>query len=321
MKVLLTGASGFIGSHTVEELVREGFDVRVFLRYNSTGYVGNLTRLPREILDHLELHWGDIRDYTSTRRATEGVDAVLHLAAQISVPYSFQNPIDFAMNNVVGTTNLLKAALEAGVSKFIHVSTSEIFGGSNEPLSEDSPRRPRSPYAASKVGADAMVRSFHYAYGLNTFIVRPFNTYGPRQSPRALIPWIILQALKGDTVRLGNLKPRRDFTYVKDTARALVLALLRDTPPGGEVNLGVGRSYSVLDVVRTVEEVLGKRLKVVQDPALVRPQAMEVFNLVSDNRRAREILGWEPRYTFREGISLTIDYFRENGGRTFVGWL
>jgi len=306
MKVLVTGASGFIGSHVVEELVERGYEVRVFLRYNSTGYVGNLSKVPPEVLDRLEMYWGDIRDFTSVARAVEGVDAVLHLAAQISVPYSFQNPIDFAMNNVVGTTNVLKA---------------EIFGGSDYPLSETSLRLPRSPYAASKVGADAMVKSFYYAYGLNTLIIRPFNTYGPRQSPRALIPWIILQALRGDTVRLGNLKPRRDFTYVKDTARALVLALESDTGGGEEINLGVGRSYSVLEIVETVGKVMGKKLKVVQDESLIRPTRMEVFNLISDNRKAREILGWEPQVPLEEGIRRTVEYFRENGGAHRKGWL
>ncbi len=321
MKVLVTGASGFIGSHVVEELVRKGYGVRVFLRYNSTGYVGNLSKVPQEVLDKLEMYWGDIRDFTSVVRAVGGVDAVLHLAAQISVPYSFQNPIDFAMNNVVGTTNVLKASLDAGIKKLVHVSTSEIFGGSDSPLSETSPRLPRSPYAASKVGADAMVKSFYYAYGLNTLIIRPFNTYGPRQSPRALIPWIILQALKGDTVRLGNLKPRRDFTYVKDTARALVLALEADTEGGEEINLGVGKSYSVLEIVETVGRVMGKNLRVVQDESLIRPTRMEVFNLISDNRRAKEILGWEPQVSLEEGIRRTVEYFRENGGAHREGWL
>ncbi len=321
MRVLVTGASGFIGSHLVEELVAEGFEVRVFLRYNSTGYIGNLSHLPPEVLERLEMYWGDVRDLTSVARATEGVDAVLHLAAQISVPYSFQNPIDFAMNNVVGTANVLKASLDAGVGKVIHVSTSEIFGGSDTPLSEDSRRLPRSPYAASKVGADAMVKSFYYAYGLNTLIVRPFNTYGPRQSPRALIPWIIVQALKGDTVRLGNLKPRRDFTYVKDTVRALILALKRETEGADEINLGTGRSFSVREVVEVVAKVLGKELKVIQDRSLVRPQRMEVFNLVSDNRKAREVLGWKPQVSLEEGIRRTVEYFTEMGGTHRRGWV
>ena len=321
MRVLVTGASGFIGSHVVEELLSRGYEVRVFLRYNSTGYIGNLSKLPPGLLQEVEMYWGDIRDFTSVARAVKGVEAVLHLAAQISVPYSFQNPIDFAMNNVVGTTNVLKASLDAGVRKLIHVSTSEIFGGSDAPLSEDSPRLPRSPYAASKVGADAMVKSFYYSYGLNTLTVRPFNTYGPRQSLRALIPWIILQALKGDTVRLGNLKPRRDFTYVKDTARALVLALEANTEGGDEINLGVGRSYSVLEVVEVVGRVLGKELKVVQDESLVRPTRMEVFNLISDNRKAREVLGWEPQVPLEEGIRRTVEYVKENGGTRLGGWM
>ncbi|NPB02851.1 MAG: SDR family NAD(P)-dependent oxidoreductase [Thermotogae bacterium] len=321
MRVLVTGASGFIGSHTVEELVERGLKVRVFLRYNSTGYVGNLIHLSEEVFQSLEMVWGDIRDYTSVLRAVEGVDVVLHLAAQISVPYSFQNPIDFAINNVVGTTNLLKASLDTGVKKFVHISTSEIFGGDEKPLSESSPRRPRSPYAASKVGADAMVESFFYSYGLNTLVIRPFNTFGPRQSPRALIPWIIFQALRGNEVRLGNLEPRRDFTFVKDTARALVLAVIKDTPAGEQINLGVGRSFSVLDVVKAVERVLGRELKVIQDPSLVRPKPMEVLNLVSDNRKAKSLLGWEPRYSFEEGLRITVEHLRKRETLIHRGWV
>jgi nucleoside-diphosphate-sugar epimerase len=253
-KVLITGASGFIGSHTVESALDRGYSVRVFLRYNSTGYVGNLRFLGKK-LKEIEIFWGDIRDYTSVLRAVKGVDYVIHLAAQISVPYSFQNPIDFAMNNVVGTTNILKASVECGISKFVYTSTSEIFGGSDEPLNEDSLRIPKSPYSASKVGADAMVKSFFYTYNLNTLILRPFNTFGPRQSIRALIPWIIYQGLMSEKVKLGNLEPKRDFTYVKDTVEGILLALEKETEGGDEINLGTGRSFSVMEVVEVVSKV------------------------------------------------------------------
>ncbi len=321
MKVLITGASGFIGSHLVEEAVGEGFSVRVFLRYNSTGYTGNLTQIPEDVLRGVEIFWGDIRDYTSVERAVRGVDAVMHLAAQISVPYSFQNPIDFAINNVVGTTNVLKASVEHGVCRFVHVSTSEIFGGSDRPLDESSPRAPKSPYAASKVGADAMVRSFYHTYGLNAVIVRPFNTYGPRQSLRALIPWIIVQALRGDVVRLGNLTPRRDLTYVKDTVRGILSALKVRTEGFLDVNLGSGRGYSVEELVDIVGRVLNKRLEVVSDPTLVRPKEVEVFNLVSDNRKAREVLNWSPRVSIEEGIRLTAEYIRRRGLKGVENWV
>lgn len=309
-KVLITGASGFIGSHMVEEALERGYSVRVFLRYNSTGYIGNLRFLEREKLKSIEIFWGDIRDYTSVLRATKGVDYVIHLAAQISVPYSFQNPIDFAMNNVVGTTNVLKASLESGVLKFVYTSTSEIFGGSDEPLNEDSLRIPKSPYAASKVGADAMVKSFYYTYNLNTLIIRPFNTFGPRQSIRALIPWIIYQALNSDKVMLGNLNPKRDFTFVKDTVNGILLSLERETSGGDEINLGTGKSISVLEVVEVVGKVLNKKLNIVQDPTLIRPERVEVHNLISDNRKAKEVLGWEPQWDFEDGVRETVEYVK-----------
>jgi dTDP-glucose 4,6-dehydratase len=319
-KVLITGASGFIGSHTVESALDRGYSVRVFLRYNSTGYVGNLRFLGKK-LKEIEIYWGDIRDYTSVLRAVKGVDYVIHLAAQISVPYSFQNPIDFAMNNVVGTTNILKASVECGISKFVYTSTSEIFGGSDEPLNEDSLRIPKSPYSASKVGADAMVKSFFYTYDLNTLILRPFNTFGPRQSIRALIPWIIYQGLRSEKVKLGNLEPKRDFTYVKDTVEGLLLALEKETEGGNEINLGTGRSFSVMEVVEVVSKVLGKNLKVEVEEKLKRPKKAEVFNLIADNSKAKRVLGWEPKWSFEEGVRETVEYVRSLGDISLEGWV
>jgi len=319
-KVLITGASGFIGSHTVESALDKGYSVRVFLRYNSTGYVGNLRFLGKK-LKEIEIFWGDIRDYTSVLRAVKGVDYVIHLAAQISVPYSFQNPIDFAMNNVVGTTNILKASVEGGISKFVYTSTSEIFGGSDEPLNEDSLRIPKSPYSASKVGADAMVKSFFYTYNLNTLILRPFNTFGPRQSIRALIPWIIYQGLRSEKVKLGNLEPKRDFTYVKDTVEGILLALEKETEGGDEINLGTGRSFSVMEVVEVLSKVLGKNLKVEVEEKFKRPKKAEVFNLIADNSKAKRVLGWEPKWSFEEGVRETVEYVRSLGDISLEGWV
>jgi len=319
-KVLITGASGFIGSHTVESALERGYFVRVFLRYNSTGYVGNLRFLGKK-LKEIEIYWGDIRDYTSVLRAVKGVDYVIHLAAQISVPYSFQNPIDFAMNNVVGTTNILKASVECGISKFVYTSTSEIFGGSDEPLNEDSLRIPKSPYSASKVGADAIVKSFFYTYDLNTLILRPFNTFGPRQSIRALIPWIIYQGLRSEKVKLGNLEPKRDFTYVKDTVEGILLALEKETEGGDEINLGTGRSFSVMEVVEVVSRVLGKNLKVEVEEKFKRPKKAEVFNLIADNTKAKRVLGWEPKWSFEEGVRETVEYVRSLGDISLEGWV
>jgi dTDP-glucose 4,6-dehydratase len=319
-RVLITGASGFIGSHTVESALDRGYSVRVFLRYNSTGYVGNLRFLGKK-LKEIEIFWGDIRDYTSVLRAVKGVDYVIHLAAQISVPYSFQNPIDFAMNNVVGTTNILKASVECGISKFVYTSTSEIFGGSDEPLNEDSLRIPKSPYSASKVGADAMVKSFFYTYDLNTLILRPFNTFGPRQSIRALIPWIIYQGLRSEKVKLGNLEPKRDFTYVKDTVEGILLALEKETEGGDEINLGTGRSFSVMEVVEVVSKVLGKNLKVEVEEKFKRPKKAEVFNLIADNSKAKRVLSWEPKWSFEEGVRETVEYVRSLGDISLEGWV
>ena len=319
-KVLITGASGFMGSHTVESALDWGYSVRVFLRYNSTGYVGNLRFLGKKLKD-IEIFWGDIRDYTSVLRAVKGVDYVIHLAAQISVPYSFQNPIDFAMNNVVGTTNILKASVECGISKFVYTSTSEIFGGSDEPLNEDSLRIPKSPYSASKVGADAMVKSFFYTYDLNTLILRPFNTFGPRQSIRALIPWIIYQGLRSEKVKLGNLEPKRDFTYVKDTVEGILLALEKETEGGDEINLGTGRSFSVMEVVEVVSKVLGKNLNVEVEEKFKRPKKAEVFNLIADNSKAKRVLGWEPKWSFEEGVRETVEYVRSLGDISWEGWV
>jgi dTDP-glucose 4,6-dehydratase len=319
-KVLITGASGFIGSHTVESALDRGYSVIVFLRYNSTGYVGNLRFLGKK-LKEIEIFWGDIRDFTSVLRAVKGVDYVIHLAAQISVPYSFQNPIDFAMNNVVGTTNILKASVECGISKFVYTSTSEIFGGSDEPLNEDSLRIPKSPYSASKVGADAMVKSFFYTYDLNTLILRPFNTFGPRQSIRALIPWIIYQGLRSEKVKLGNLEPKRDFTYVKDTVEGILLALEKETEGGDEINLGTGRSFSVMEVVEVVSKVLGKNLKVEVEEKFKRPKKAEVFNLIADNSKAKRVLGWEPKWSFEEGVRETVEYVRSLGDISLEGWV
>jgi dTDP-glucose 4,6-dehydratase len=319
-KVLITGASGFIGSHTVESALDRGYSVRVFLRYNSTGYVGNLRFLGKK-LKEIEIFWGDIRDYTSVLRAVKGVDYVIHLAAQISVPYSFQNPIDFAMNNVVGTTNILKASVECGISKFVYTSTSEIFGGSDEPLNEDSLRIPKSPYSASKVGADAMVKSFFYTYNLNTLILRPFNTFGPRQSIRALIPWIIYQGLRSEKVKLGNLEPKRDFTYVKDTVEGILLALEKETEGGDEINLGTGRSFSVMEVVEVVSKVLGKDLKVEVEEKFKRPKKAEVFNLIADNSKAKRVLGWEPKWSFEDGVRETVEYVRSLVDISLEGWV
>jgi len=319
-KVLITGASGFIGSHTVEAALERGYSVRVFLRYNSTGYVGNLNFLGKK-LKEIEIFWGDIRDYTSVLRAVKGVDYVIHLAAQISVPYSFQNPIDFAMNNVVGTTNILKASVECGISKFVHTSTSEIFGGSDKPLSENSLRVPKSPYSASKVGADAMVKSFFYTYDLNTLIIRPFNTFGPRQSIRALIPWIIYQALRSDEVKLGNLEPKRDFTYIKDTVEGILLALERETEGGDEINLGTGKSLSVMEVVEVISRVLGKKVEIKVEDRFKRREKAEVFNLIADNSKAKRILGWEPKWSFEDGVKETLEYVRSLKDISLDGWM
>jgi NAD dependent epimerase/dehydratase len=314
--ILVTGAGGFIGSHLVERLVRDGTRVRAFIRYNSRNDWGALDWLPADVKGEVEVILGDIRDVESVSRALEGADDVCHLAAQIAIPYSYRNPRDFFVTNVEGSLNVAQAALSAEVRHIIHTSTSEVYGSAQfVPITEDHPLHPQSPYAASKVGADMLMESYHRTYGLPVTILRPFNTFGPRQSARAVIPTIISQALAGGPVRLGSLAPRRDLTYVEDTVEGFLASLSTPDTIGRTLQLGTGTEVSVADIVDIVGDLVGHPLEIDHDVTRVRPANSEVTRLLSSPLRAREAMGWMPRVEIREGLRRTMEDIGEHADR------
>lgn len=307
--MLVTGAGGFIGGHLVERLVRDGARVRALVRYNSRNERGTLDWMPPETVADVDVVLGDLRDAESVSRAVEGCEVVFHLGAQIAIPYSYVNPRDYVATNVTGTLNVALAAQAHGVERVVQTSTSEVYGTARQvPITEEHPLEPGSPYAATKVAADKLMDSFHRSFGLPVVVLRPFNTYGPHQSARAVIPTIISQALAGDTLRLGSLDPRRDLTFVTDTVDGFVRAAGSDAAVGRTVQLGTEHDVSVGDIVDTVGELLGKELKVTQDPERVRPEKSEVMRLISSPRLAGELLGWTPQVSLEEGLRRTIDW-------------
>lgn len=304
---LVTGAGGFIASHLCEALVKEGASVRGFVRYNSRNDRGMLDLLDPEVQAEIEVVAGDLRDSESVDAACAGAAAVLHLGAQIAIPYSYVNPRDFSETNVLGTLNVAQAALKHSVSRLVHVSTSEVYGSAQTiPIEESHPLEAQSPYAASKIGADKLVESFHRSFQLPATIIRPFNTYGTRQSARAVIPTIIAQALSSDRLRLGSLHPRRDLTYASDTAAAFVAAASSEKAIGRTIQLGTGHDVSIGEIVDMVGELLGKTLEVELDSERVRPPASEVQRLISNPALARETLGWQPTVDLADGLRRTI---------------
>jgi NAD dependent epimerase/dehydratase len=311
--VVVTGAGGFIGGHLVERLVRDGARVRALCRYNSRNERGTLDWLEPNVLAEVEVVLGELRDVESVAAAIKGSEVVLHLGAQIAIPYSYVNPRDFLEVNVLGTLNVAQAALRHGVQRIVHTSTSEVYGTAQSvPITETHPLEPQSPYAASKVAADKLMDSYHRSFDLPVCVLRPFNTYGPRQSARAIIPTIISQALAGSTLRLGSLHPRRDLTYVEDTAAAFVAAATSEGAVGRTIQLGTNHDVSVGDLVDMVAEVLGRELTVETDPVRGRPDKSEVERLISGPQLARELLGWEPTVDLREGLARTIDWIERN---------
>lgn len=311
-KILVTGSAGFIGSHLVEELVRQGYKVKAFVRYNARNDWGWLQTVP--CLKNIEIHTGDIRDYDSVRNAVRGVEVIFHLAALIGIPYSYISPLAYIKTNVESTYNILQAAREEGVQRVVHTSTSEVYGTARYvPINEEHPLQAQSPYAATKIAADQLALSFHRSFGLPVVVVRPFNTFGPRQSARAVIPTIITQVLAGNrTIRLGNLNPTRDFNYVRDTVSGMLAVGLSERTVGQVVNIGSGRETSIKDLVEQIENIMGREISIEQEDARVRPAPSEVDRLLCDNRRAYELAGWSPRYTLEEGLRETIQWFREN---------
>jgi len=306
-RVLVTGAGGFIGSHLTERLVALGARTRALVRYTSTGTAGWLNASP--VRGEIEVVAGDITDDQILHRAAQDVDIVFHLAALIGIPYSYHAPASYVRTNISGTQTVLQAALDCRVSRVVHTSTSEVYGTAvTVPIAEDHPVNAQSPYAATKTGADMLALSYHRSFALPVTIVRPFNTYGPRQSTRAVIPTIIEQALTQPVVRLGHLDPTRDFTYVADTVEGFIAAAASDRAVGGVVNLGAGREISIRDLAALIASMCASGAVVELDADRVRPPASEVERLRADTRRAAELLGWSPRYTLRDGLRETIDW-------------
>lgn len=312
--VLVTGAAGFIGSHLVERLVSDGHQVRAFVRYNGRDDRGHLDSLPAEIRDAVEVQRGDLKDPGAVRRAVEGREWVFHLGALIAIPYSYQNPYDVTQTNVNGTSHVLDACRSSdAIERVVLTSTSEVYGTAQYvPIDEAHPLQGQSPYAATKIGADAIGLSYQRSFGLPVAILRPFNTFGPRQSARAIIPTIISQALGRSTIRLGSLEPRRDLTYVKDTVLGFAAIAACDEAIGQVVNIGRGEEVSIGDLVERIAHLLGRPIEVETDPNRIRPQASEVGRLLAGTQRAQALWGWKPRYSLDQGLEETIAWVREN---------
>jgi NAD dependent epimerase/dehydratase len=304
MKILLTGADGFIGSHLTEALVRSGHDVRAFVMYNSFNSWGWLDQSPKEIKSQIDVFAGDIRDPNGVRIATKGCSAVIHLAALIAIPYSYHSPDTYVDTNIKGTLNVLQAARELGVSRVIHTSTSEVYGTARfVPITEQHPLQGQSPYSASKIASDQLAYSFYASFGLPVVIARPFNTYGPRQSARAVIPTIISQLAAGaKRIQLGALHPTRDFNFVSDTVDAFIAALKSDQGVGEVINFGSNYEISIGETVSLIADVMNVSVEIAEDKKRIRPMNSEVERLWADNSKARKLLNWEPRYLGKDGL-------------------
>ena len=307
-KILVTGADGFIGSHLTESLVREGYQVRAFVLYNSFNSWGWLDHSPREVIDNLEVFSGDIRDPYGVKSAMSGCDVVLHLAALIAIPYSYHSPATYVETNITGTLNVLQAAREVGVEKVVHTSTSEAYGTARfVPITEEHPLQGQSPYSATKIGADQMAMSFYYSFGTPVAIIRPFNTYGPRQSARAVIPTVITQIASGKRqIKLGSLHPTRDFNYVKDTVRGFIAIAKSQRSVGEVINIGSNYEISIGDTVNLIAESMGVQVDVITDDVRLRPDKSEVNRLWADNSKAKLLVDWEPLYGGKEGFKIGL---------------
>ena len=313
-KVLVTAADGFIGSHLTESLLEKGYDVKAFTYYNSFNTWGWLDTLPKEKLDQIEVFSGDIRDPNGVREAMKGVDQVFHLAALIAIPFSYHSPDSYVDTNIKGTLNVLQAARDLGTDKIMVTSTSEVYGTAQYvPIDEKHPFQGQSQYSATKIGADRLAESFYRSFNLPVAIVRPFNTFGPRQSARAVIPTIITQLLAGkEEIKLGSLTPTRDFNYVKDTAAGFIAIAESDKTIGQEINIATQREISIGDLAKEIIAQINPDAKIVCDEQRLRPEKSEVNRLLGANAKIKELTDWKQQYTFEQGIAETIAWIRQN---------
>ncbi|MGE5328823.1 MAG: NAD-dependent 4,6-dehydratase LegB [Deltaproteobacteria bacterium] len=313
-EVLVTGSEGFIGSHLTERLVELGAKVRALVLYNSFNTWGWLDTIAPEVKKHINIVTGDVRDENCIRQAVRDTDIVFHLAALIAIPYSYYAPCSYVDTNIKGTLNVLQACRDAGVEKIVHTSTSETYGTAQYvPIDEKHPLHGQSPYSASKIGADMMAESYFRSFNLPVAIIRPFNTYGPRQSARAVIPTIITQILSGmEEIKLGAVSPTRDLNYVKDTIEGFIKIAERDAAIGEIINIGSGKEISIGDLASKIIGIIGKDVKVISDEKRIRPEKSEVNRLCADNTKAFELVGWEPKYTLDKGLEETIEWFKNN---------
>lgn len=311
-KVLVSGAGGFIGSRLVEKLVLNGAEVKAFLRYSSRPEFGNLAFLQEDVFNEIEIVRGDLEDFAAVRDAMQGIEIVFHLGALISIPYSYLHPVENVRTNVLGTMNVLEACREKG-AKLVHTSTSEVYGSAlRVPIDEEHPLQAQSPYSASKIAADKLVESYFRSFDLPSITVRPFNTYGPGQSNRAVIPTIITQALSSNQVHLGMLESKRDFTYLDDTVDGFLKAAMAEKWNGEVYNLGTGSEVSIGEIAQLIFDYLQVKPEIVIDKERLRPEKSEVVRLLSDNCKATQELGWKPEVSLKEGLSLTIEWIRQN---------
>jgi dTDP-glucose 4,6-dehydratase len=312
-KVLVTGAGGFIGSHLVEELVIKGCKVTAFVHYNSFNRWGWLDYLPKEMLSSIKVFTGDIRDPHGVKKAMEQAEVVFHLAALIGIPYSYHSPDTYVDTNEKGTLNILQSARELNVERIIHTSTSEVYGTAQfVPITEEHPINPQSPYAATKAGADFLALTFYRSFQTPVVIIRPFNTYGPRQSARAVVPTIITQILAGQKViKLGSINPTRDLNFVKDTVRGFILAAESETGTGEVIQIGSGQEKSIGELALKVAEIMGVSISVVSEEERIRPEKSEVERLLADSGMAKKVIHWEPLFSLEQGLTETIHWFSQ----------
>ena len=312
-QVLVTGAGGFIGSHLVEKLVSEGAKVRAFVRYNSRGDAGLLRLLPLEIFSQVDVVSGDLRDIEAVRAAMQGVDTVFHLGALIAIPYSYRHPREVMDTNIMGSLNVFMAGRDLGTRRIVHTSTSEVYGTAQyAPIDEKHPLQGQSPYSASKIGADKIAESFYRSFDLPIVTIRPFNTYGPRQSARAVIPTIITQALMRDEIHLGSLDPSRDFTFVLDTVNGFIRGALADEILGEEINLGNNATITIGELCKKIFLILGKHPKIITESKRVRPEKSEVLKLQAAYGKATQMLAWQPEVSLNECLRQTITWISDH---------